>query len=334
MLDNIDETHDLSAARLAEDLDALQGDALREKVREYIATHKVSQSTVGTLAGVAESTFSAWLKGHYKGVNSRVEDSILVWLRSVEVFAGKRKTSLRDAKFAHTVSAQRFIDAFEHAQALPDIAVISAGAGVGKTAACIHYKKTRPNVWHLTADPSLHSYGKMLDYLRDELGIPKMQPHKLTRAIADRLSNTQGLLIFDEANNISARGIDMLRSIHDRGGIGMVFAGNHEVWSRIDGGGRNGELAQVFSRVGIRVTVARPSNKDIEIILDTLEIADAKQRSILAAVAKEPGALRALDKVLGLAMIAAEGAGEPLSEARLMKSWSRFSGRKIGSAPV
>jgi DNA transposition AAA+ family ATPase len=330
MSETADPIHDLSAAKMAQDLGELDGDAVRGKVREYIAAHGLSQSAVGTLAGIAESTFSAWLKGYYKGDNEKVEERVRIWLRSVEVFAGKRKSSLRNMRFAPTVSAQKIITALEHAQALPDIAVISAGAGVGKTATCLHYKRTRPNVFLLTGDPSLHSHGKMLDYLRDILNIPKMPTHKLTRAIADRLSNSQALLIFDEAQHFATKCMDMLRSIHDRGGVGMAFVGNAEVWRRIDGGGRNAELTQLFSRVGIRVTIASPSNKDIEIILDTLEIQDAKQRTILTTIAKEPGALRALDKVLGLALMVADGAGEPLNESHLMKSWSRFSGRRIG----
>ena len=329
MLDTTEQGYDLSTAKVAKDLAELDGDALRAKVREYQESHKASQSAVGDLAGVAESTFSAWLKGTYKGDNSKVEERVRTWLRSVDVFAGARKSSLRNKKFAQTVSAQKMIVALEHAQALPDVAVISTTSGVGKTETCMYYQKTRPNVWHLTSDPSLHSHGKMMDYLRDVLNIPKMPPHKLSRAIADRLSNSQGLIIIDEAQHLSTRCIDMLRSIHDRSGIGMAIVGNADIWGRIEGGGRNAELAQLFSRVGIRVTIARLSDKDIEIVLDTLEIADPKQRQILKTIAKEPGALRSLYKVLGLAMIVADGAGEPLNETHLLRSWGRFSGRKV-----
>lgn len=326
----IEQNHDFGPAKLAQDLNALQGDELRQKVREYMAAHKVSQSAVATVAGIAESTFSAWLKSTYKGDNEKVDERVRIWLRSNEVFSGRRRTSLRHMKFAETISAGKMIAALEHAQALPDIVVISAGAGVGKTATCVHYERSRPNVWRFTADPSLHSHGKMLDYMREVLNIPKMPSHKITRAIADRLSNTQGLLIIDEAQHLATKCIEMLRSIHDRGEVGMAFVGNMEVWGRIDGGGRNSELTQVFSRVGNRVQIARPSDRDIEIILDTVGIEDDEQRRILKTIAKEPGALRALDKVLVLANIVADGAGEPLGKPHLMRAWSRFSGRRIG----
>ena len=290
---------DLSAAEEAEGVQDLDAQALRQKVREYQTNRALSQAAIAQLVGRPESTFSAWLKGDYKGDNARVEEQVRIWLRSTEAFSIRRKSSLKGIKFAATVSAQKFIAALEHAQALPDIAVISAGAGVGKTATVEHYQRSRPNVWLFTCDPSLSSYQKMLEYMRDTLGITRMPSHRLSRAIADRLSNTQGLVIIDEAQHLKVSAIDMIRSIHDRGKVGLAFLGNNEVWKKIEGGGRDSTLAQLFSRVGIRVTVTRPSDKDIAIILDTLGIQDAGQRKILAAVAKEPGALRALDKVLG-----------------------------------
>ena len=111
-----------------------------------------------------------------------------------------------------------------------------------------------------------------------------------------------------------------------------MFAGNLEVWSRIDGGGRKAEFAQLFSRVGMRVTVNRPSDKDIEIMLDALSIYADDQRKILKFIATKPGALRAMVKTLRVARMLAIGAGEGLAKEHISSAWSRLSGGEAGVA--
>lgn len=66
-------------------------------------------------------------------------------------------------------------------------------------------------------------------------------PQKRSRATSSRLKGTQGLLIVDEAQHLSAGAIDQLRAVHDRAEVGLALLGNEEVWSRIDGGGRKAQ---------------------------------------------------------------------------------------------
>jgi DNA transposition AAA+ family ATPase len=210
--------------------------------------------------------------------------------------------------------------------------VITGGAGVSKTSAFEHYKATRPNVWILTAEPSTASPYAMLEYLREVLGIPETKPHLTSRAITTKLMNSQGLIIIDEAQHLAIKCIEQLRSIYDRANIGIVFAGNLDVWSRIDGGGRKAEFAQLFSRVGMRVTVNKPSNKDIEVMLDALNIIADEQRKMLTFIAKEPGALRVMMKTLRVARMLAIGADEELAKEHISSAWKRLSGREVGAA--
>jgi DNA transposition AAA+ family ATPase len=307
-------------------IDQLDREALRQRVRDYVATNSTSYKGVALMAGVAESTFTAWLGGKYRGNNDRIEADIRVWLKSEEQLGKRRMVLPVDAKFSPTRSALKFMAALEHAQAMPDVAVIAAGAGVGKTTTCTHYKATRPNVWILTAEPSMATPYAMLEYLREVLGLPETPPHKTSRAVTMKLQGTQGLVIIDEAQHLSIKCIDQMRMIYDRAGIGLALVGNEEVWGRIDGGGRKAELAQLFSRVGIRVTVGRPTAKDIEILLDASEITDPKQRAVLKTIAGKPGALRAMVKTLRLARMVALGSEEELNDTHIMSAWHRLSG--------
>ncbi len=332
MLDHADETLETMTPPPFEDLSGLDADALRQRVRDYVAANSTSYSGVALIAGIAESTFTAWLGGKYKGNNARIEEQVRIWLQSESALGKKRLVMPADAKFAMTRSAQKFMAVLEHAQGVPDIGVITAGAGVGKTTVFEHYKATRPNVWILTAEPSIASPYAMLQYLREVVGIPEAAPHRISRAITTKLIDSQGLIIIDEAQHLAIKCIDQLRSIYDRANIGVVFAGNLEVWSRIDGGGRKAEFAQLFSRVGMRVTVNRPSDKDIEIMLDALSIYADDQRKILKFIATKPGALRAMVKTLRVARMLAIGAGEGLAKEHISSAWSRLSGGEAGVA--
>ena len=322
LINNYDEISSPSA----EDIDAMDGERLRMFTRSHSTMNSTSYASIAKAAEIGESTFAAWINGKYKGNNENVEEKIRIWARSQKSFA-RQKTSLPvETGFVLTRTARKFLAAFEHAQAMPDLAVIIGGAGVGKTSACHQYKTTHPNVWHLTAEPLVASSYAVMAYLRETLGLPEMPAYRLTRAITAKVMNTQGLIIVDEAQHLTTPALDQLRTIHDKAGVGLVFMGNEEVWRRIDGGGRRAQFAQLHSRVGMRVNAPRPLAKDIEEILDASEISDAKQRAVLKTIAGKPGALRALAKTLRVARMVALGAGESMTDEHITSAWNRLSG--------
>lgn len=312
------------------DYDENDPDALRRRVRQYAEANSCSIKSVGLLCGVnGESTFQAWLGGKYRGNNESIEEKVRIWARN-ERHVVRKKSSVPDAlRFVQTRAAKKFLNTLEHAQVLADIVVITGGAGVGKTSAILEYKATHPNVWHLTAEPLVSGAFAMIEYLRETLGVPQTAPHKLSRAISLKVAGTQGLIIIDEAQHLETKAIDQLRSINDRCGIGIAFVGNEEVWSRIDGGGRKAEFAQLFSRVGMRVNVPRASAKDIEALLDGNEVIEPGQRKQLKYIASLPGALRAMGKTLRDARMMASGAQEELTEKHIESAFNLLSGRVL-----
>jgi DNA transposition AAA+ family ATPase len=302
-----------------------EGAELRALVKDYVLTNSTSYKSVAVLAGVGESTFTAWLSNKYRGNNDKINERVRTWYES-QTMLGRNKVAMPEVAYAATRTAAKCLATLEYAQSMADIVVISGGAGVGKTTACMRHKEIHPNVWMLTADPSLASPYAVLEYLRETLGIPDTAPYKVSRAIAARIAGTRGLIIIDEAQHLSVKAIDQLRAVHDRAHVGMALVGNEEVWGRIDGGGRKTEFAQLFSRVGKRVTVARPSTRDIEALLDASEIVDDEQRKMLKAIAQKPGALRGMAKTLRQARMVALGAQEELSEQHIRQAWSSFLG--------
>jgi DNA transposition AAA+ family ATPase len=323
------------------ELDAMQGEIiagvteaipvsvptdLRRAVRDWAAAKQCALNAVAKLAGVPESTFTAWLSEKYKGNNARIDESVRVWLSGELSFSRIKAAAPAAINFITTRTSRKIMAALEHAQAMPDIAVITGGAGVGKTSSCRQYKTNYSNVWMLTARTTLSSAYSMMEYLRDTLGVPETAPFRVAAAISLKLQGTGGLIIIDEAQHLSTKALDELRSLHDLAGVGMAFVGNHGVWEQIDGGGRKAALARLFSRVGIRVNIPASTGMDADSILDAAEIDDAKVRKFLRAIALRPGALRQMEKVLTMARRQSLGSGEALCEKHVEAAWNRLSG--------
>jgi DNA transposition AAA+ family ATPase len=300
---------------------------LRGEVRKLKEDGK-SYADMARESGVAMSTFSAWVGGTYAGNSEAVAGKIARWLDARVAQAQAKQALPAPIGFLPTPTAAAFTGALSHAQFTVDIVVIAGGAGVGKTMACEEYRRTRPNVWLLTGEPCLAASGSMLRELAEVMGIND-SPSRLSRAICARLRDSDGLLIVDEAQHFTTGALDQLRSIHDLAGVGLALVGNETVHARLEGTGRQAQFAQIFSRVGMRLARVRPLARDIAAVIDAWGIAGTRERHLLGVIARKPGALRVLNKVLRVAHMLAGAAGAELGEAHIVAAWNRLANTKI-----
>jgi DNA transposition AAA+ family ATPase len=300
-------------------------DDLRARFRAAIEVRGLSVAEAAKRAGIAYSTLAAFLTGKYTGDNARVAQQAELWLRTLEEETIARAALPVLPTFVPTPSAAAFLDVLGHAQYVPDLVVITGGAGVGKTSACLEYQRTHPNVWLLTGEPSCASSHAMLEYLCEIIGINENAPSRRSRAIVRRVTGSNGLIIVDEAQHLTSQALDQLRTLHDKGGIGLALVGNEEVYTRLDGGARKAQFAQLFSRVGMRIQRVRPLARDVDALLDAAAIAGAAERKLLRAVAAKPGALRGMAKTLRVAHMLAAQDGGTIAERHLTDAWARLS---------
>lgn len=301
---------------------------LRQAVRDLAAARGATLKAVAKEAGVAESTFTAWISGTYKGNNEKIEEKARIWLTSAVSFSRQKIVAPDKVKFVYTPSAMKMMAALEFAQASPDVALIHSSPGMGKTMACLQYQASFPNVWLLTACDSVSSPRTIAQYLLEILGIAGAGRFRMREAICERLQGSQGLIVVDEAQKLGVRAIDQLRVFHDLAGVGLAFVGSHGLWEVIAGGGwgRKAALAQLYSRVGVRVNLTKNTSGDAQAVLDAEGVADEKQRKTLTAIAQRNGALRQMDKVLRRARDQAFGAEEELETRHIVAAWDRLSG--------
>lgn len=222
--------------------------------------------------------------------------------------ATTRGRGKRTEDFVETPTAELVLSALGYAKAHGDVAIIYGGPGLGKTSAIERFASAYDDVWVTTVTPACATVAPMLGAVAAAVGLGDLtvtatiSAHALERKIAERIRGVRGLLIVDEAQHLKEASIEELRSIHDAAGCGMAFVGNEAVFARFHGTGRDAAYAQIYSRVGMRLHLERPTTRDLRALLKSRwSVDDAEIVKLLEPVVSRPGALRLVVKVMRMA---------------------------------
>ncbi|CAK0772362.1 hypothetical protein WCLP8_4870004 [uncultured Gammaproteobacteria bacterium] len=142
---------------------------------------------------------------------------------------------------------------------------------------------------------------------------------KMRRAICERILNTSGLLILDEAQHLGLEALETARRIHDSAEIGLAFAGDDKLWDRF------GSSPQLSSRIGKRVSISGTDPKDVLALAEALGIEGKEERHFLGDIARIHGGLRSVAKTQRLASVIASGQGKPLAIEHLRGAWKNLN---------
>lgn len=290
-----------------EEIKQIQARAMAVKEQEGL-----SWSDVATASGIPAGTVSNFITGKYAGDNDKVGRKVKTWLDDRDEKRQALSIVPIEPGFQVTPSSSRFIDTIRYAQAMPEIVVIATPPGFGKTTSIRKYAASSPNVWVVTACPELAGHFALLCELCDTINVIERSAARMAAAIRKKIANTNGLIIIDDAQHLSTKALDQLRYFYDVCNIGIALVGNEEVYSQL-GDGKTAKFAQLFSRVGHRITQTRIRSKDIEAILNAWNVTDAKEVKFLKTIASRPGALREVTKIIKLASLIAAGAAVPRS---------------------
>lgn len=302
-------------------------DVRAELLAVLTSDRSLVQAQIAREIGVGQSAFSQWKGGTYGGDNDDIERRVRTWLDARKAKAASGDRMPRAPEFEATPTSQRIISALGYAQIAGDIALIYGGAGLGKTTAIRQYKATGLNVWHATMTPASASVVTALEVICDALGINEQGgAARLFKAIVRRVRSTGGLLVVDEAQHLSVAALDQIRSIHDETEIGIALVGNESVYARMTGGNRAAFLDRLYSRVGKRLALKQSTDADIDALIAAWGIADKACRRTLIDIARKPGALRTLTKVLRLASMHALAAKEAVCCTHVATAWRELGG--------
>lgn len=299
---------------------------LRALAQRAWAADGLSQSRAAREIGLSEAALSQWLAGKYKGAVAEVERKVRRWLEARDARARLAAALPDPPAWIETPTAKRVLAGLGYAQLAGDVAVVYGGAGLGKTVAARRYAAQKPNVWLATMSPATHTLAACLERTAGACGLRAAHGRaaRLEADLAARLAGARGLLAIDEAQHLGVRALEGLRALHDATGTGLALVGNDLLYSRLTGGRRAAEFAQLFSRVGKRVHLSRPTEEDVAAVLAAWGVAGSLDRGEAVRIARRPGGLRGLGKALRLAAVFAQGA--PVGGEHLRAAWRDLGG--------
>lgn len=295
--------------------------------QEQLDAIENAQSEGLTLAGIAreigisDSVLSRLRSGKYKG---DVESNVERVARWVEAQKGRQSLTVEEGPgWVQTPTATKVLNVCKYAQALNCLGVVYGAPGLGKSSALAHYRETTPNVWLVSANPTIRSTAAVLEMVADGLGMTALPQaaSRIHRRCVERMVRTRGLLIVDEAQHLDVVGLEALRALHDEAQVGLVLAGNEHVYAGITGGQRSVTYSQLFSRVGKKVQLKKATGEDADAILDAWGIDDERARDLLRKAAPLPGGLRVVTYTLKLAAMLAKAENTAPTHAHIRAAY-------------
>lgn len=313
----------LIPGRVQEDIDIWSN--LIERVREVAIRRGWNKAETARRSSMASGTFSQWYSGTYTGRLDRQNEIISKWLDALEDQAELAATIPASPAFLRLKTSEEIIQTLRWAQLCPDLVVITAASGLGKTEACMHYERTVPHTHLVTISPHTKTVHGMLIALVDALGIQQHNPARFTSAIGQRLQSSGGntLLIVDEAQNLVDDAVNQLRHFVDKHRCGVALVGNEEIYTRFTKKSDGPSYAQLKRRIGKRLKRNKPYAADIVAFIEAWGVTEPEAVRFLTGVGMKGGALGQIDKTMKLASMLALGNGhEQVTLAHIREAWS------------
>lgn len=301
---------------------------LINQIKQHLSQASITQAQLAREAGVNAGALSAYLNDNYKGTIADVEAKLTAYLEKKAVQA---REFVEAPAFIETETAKQIFGSCLFAQISKCLVPIYGASGVGKTKAIQAFKKSNANVWLVTASPARASLSEILYEIALELGIADAPRRKgtLSRLIAKKIENTEGLLIIDEADHLPYEALEELRIMQEEVDIGLVLVGNDKVYTRMKGGIRHDDAyARLWSRVAKKTAIHKVKKRDVQLIATAWGLeTDEEALKVMQSITETGGGLRILTQTLRLAAMVAKGSGKLIDADLIIKARQELLGK-------
>ena len=235
-------------------------DTLRERLEMFSEENNMSYAKIAKAMGVGASTLSEWRKGTYVGDNE-------VFAEKVEDFLSRHKRKMKRIDFSADTEVKRRVfhvlntikkyvssNVVDQLMESAKIGYIFGRAGLGKTHAIREYLKIYGGKGVLiTAENGISAVG-LIRKLAKELRLDSSGNSEVLKdRIKDAIRFTETIIVIDEGEHLKASVIDIIRSIADQTGVGIVIAGTERLKSNIFG--QRKEYEYLYSRAVVNMTL-------------------------------------------------------------------------------
>lgn len=266
---------------------------LKQRLSDFMAESGRPQTYVAKAIGMTSPVISNYLAGIYKGDVAKLEEKLEAFLRLEENRRADRKMKIG---YVRTQSSKRAGDILGLAHVDGQAVVIVGQAGLGKTSVLRDYAGRNPDVILIEVDPT-YTAKVLLKTIAEKVGSDnKGTLNDMLNGIVGKLSDSGRLIAVDEAEHLPYRALECLRRIHDRADIGLALVGMPRLLVNLRG--RNGELKQLYSRIGFKLDLGDElDGAELEQIVKA-NLPDADEDVVMELVEAAKGNTRRLVKML------------------------------------
>ena len=247
-------------------------DDLRNRLEIFSEDNNMSFTKIAKAMGVGASTLSEWRKGTYSGDNEAFSEKVSDFLdrhkRKIKRinFSVNTETKKRVFHVLNTIKKYVSSNITEGIIESSKIGYIYGRAGLGKTHALQEWLKTYGGRGVLiTAENGISSVG-LIKKIAKELKLDTSgSSETLKDRIKDAIKLTETIIIIDEGEHLKANVIDIVRSIADQTGVGVVIAGTEVLKSKILS--RKKEYEYLYSRAVVNISLKDLAIDDVSNIV-------------------------------------------------------------------
>lgn len=291
-----------------------------DRVKKLLDAQVISLRNLEQSTGYSRTAISQFFSGSYKGDRDRVQQAIERWYMEYE-----RRHSLAETSIFKNIQL-----VLELTWQNMELAVVYGNAGIGKTVSCEYYADEHPDdVVYVKMDRTLTAID-LLNVIMEGLGESTQMGSlfEKKRQILKSLRMRNKMLLIDEADLLNVKQLEILRAIYDDGNCAMVLIGLERIIVLMTRGETLREnLAQLYSRVGFKRHVLKPTPEDIRIIARRRGIAlSAPAINQLQEWINDKGQLRILDKILSRSEELAQAENHEFEESYLKQAYGLLLG--------
>ena len=313
------------------DAQPIDVDDMRDWLIEHRHSTGLSYNQLSKLTGIHASTLSVFKGNNYKGDNDKIARELFRYRQSLSNQKKLTITAPEVPTYFETATSKELMTLLTTAHR-GRLTFCAGGPGIGKTETAKEYRERAAQVWLVTVLPSMNSINKLcmavLRAMNDRTG---KNNSTLSQYILNKLEDSHGLLIFDDAQHLNLEQVEEIRGWYDITGTGVALLGNEEVVSRMQGGSRQAAFAQLYSRVGLRMIRNVPLRDDIIAMADEWQIQDEKAVQFLMQIGRKPGGLRSCTHALEIAGILAKSKDQELSVDHISAAWAQLNHNPIAA---
>lgn len=214
--------------------------------------------------------------------------------------------------FCETDTARRILKCLQFCQGRGYMGAIVGQPGTGKTRTLQHFADSVPEAWLCTAHRTCATAFGAMQMIADTVGsyfVERGRQAFFSGIVHSVRGRSNGILLIDEAQELSMEALNAIRGIHDATGVAIVFVGNPDVINRFYH--RRGQVKPAFeqleSRIAITLRLEPTTPAEVAAFARHHGINDPKAHDFLIEEAKRGGNLRRVERRIAAARLLTSG---------------------------